>query len=60
MCLGDKYYNEDCLYCADGAEEQKEPGVPHQVNDRTGGLHGYEDHQELEGDDGAAHQRLQV
>ena len=60
MSLWDKYDDEYCFNGADKTEKHKEPGVTNQVNDGACGLHSYEDHQELEGDDGAADQRLQV
>ena len=60
MSLWDKNDHEHCFDGADGAEKYKEPGVTNQVDDRRCGLDCYEDHQELEGDDGAADQGLQV
>ena len=58
MSLWDKYDHEYRFDGADRTEKYKQPGVTNQVNDGGRGLDCDEDHQELEGDDGAAHQGL--
>ena len=60
MSLGNKNDHEYCFDGADRTEKHKQARVTDQVDDGGRGLNCYEDHQELEGDDGAADQRLQV
>ena len=55
-----EYYHEDGLDSADRAEEYEEAGITDKVNDGAGSLDSDEDHDELEGDDRAAHKRLQI
>ena len=60
MSLWDKNDHEYRFDGADRTEKHKQPRVTNQVDDGCRCLNCYEDHQELEGDDGAADQRLQV
>ena len=60
MSLWDKNDHEYCFDGADRTEKHKQPRVTDQVDDRRRGLDCYEDHQELEGDQRAGHQRLQI
>ena len=60
MSLGDEYNNEYSLDGADQTEVDEQSGVTNQVNDGGRGLDCDEDHQELEGDQRAADQGLQV
>ena len=55
-----EHYHEGGLDSAHRAEEYEEAGVTDEINDGAGGLNRDEDHEELEGDDGAAHERLQI
>ena len=60
MSLGDQRHDRQGLEGADGAEVDEEAGVAHEVNDGAGGLNSHEDHEELEGDQGATDHRLEV